>query len=90
VLNVYWPRFDRFWFEEEIDEIEAEHYDLIRRYNNDHHIKQIIDSYKHMMSFNEAWDKISIPFNQLRQLCGGLVTTFPNTTSVESDFSILK
>jgi hypothetical protein len=27
---------------------------------------------------------------QLRQLCDGLATAFPNTTSVESDFSIVK
>jgi hypothetical protein len=42
------------------------------------------------VSFNEAWDKIGIPFNRLRQFCDGLATAFPNTTSVESDFSILK
>jgi hypothetical protein len=27
---------------------------------------------------------------QLRQLCGGLATAFPNMTYVESDFSIIK
>jgi hypothetical protein len=42
------------------------------------------------VSFNEAWDTIDIPFNWLRQFCGGLATAFPNTTSIESDFSILK
>jgi hypothetical protein len=87
VLNIYRPRLDRFWSEEEIDEIEVEWRDLIKRYNNDQHIEQIINSYKHTMSFNEAWDKIGIPFNRLRQFCSGLATTFPNTTSVELDFS---
>jgi hypothetical protein len=90
VLNIYRPRLDRFWSEEEIDEIEVEQRDLIKRYNNDQHIEQIINSYKHTVSFNEAWDKIGVPFNRLRQFCGGLATTFPNTTSVKSDFSILK
>jgi hypothetical protein len=90
VLNIYKPRLDRFWSKEEIDEIEAEQHNLIRRYNNDQHIKQIIDSYKHTVSFNEVWDKIGVPFNQLRQFCSGLATAFPNTTSIESDFSILK
>jgi hypothetical protein len=83
VLNIYRPRLDRFWFEEEIDEIEAEQHDLIRRYNNDQHIEQIIDSYKHTVSFNEAWDKIGVPFNWLHQFCDELATTFPNTPSVE-------
>jgi hypothetical protein len=87
---VYQPRFDCFWFEEEINEIEAEQHDVIRRYNNDQHIKQIIDLYKHTMSFNEAWDKIGFPFNWLCQFYDGLATMFPSMTSVESDFSILK
>jgi hypothetical protein len=90
VLNIYRPRLDRFWSEEEIDEIEVEQRDLIKRYNNDQHIKQMINSYKHTVSFNEAWDKIGVPFNRLCQFCGGLATAFPNTTSVELDFSILK
>jgi hypothetical protein len=43
-----------------------------------------------MMSFNEAWDKINVPFNWLRQICGGLAMTFLNMMLVESDFSNLK
>jgi hypothetical protein len=90
VLNVYWPCLDHFWSKEEIDKIEVEQRNLIKRYNNNQHIKQIIDSYKHTMSFNEAWDKIGVPFNRLCPFCGGLTMAFSNTTLVESDFSILK
>ena len=28
-------------------------------------------------------------FNDLRDFCGGIATIFPNTASVESDFSLL-
>jgi len=63
---------------------------VIRQYKNDQHIKQIIDSYKHTVSFNEAWDKINVPFNQLCQFCDKLAMAFPNMTLVESNFSILK
>ncbi len=35
VLNVYKPHLAHFWSEEEIDDIEVEQHDLIRRYNND-------------------------------------------------------
>ncbi len=90
MLNMYWPRLDHFWSEEEIDKIETEQRNLIMRYNNNHHIKQIIDSYEHTISFNEVWDKIGIPFNQLHQFYDGLATTFPNMMSIESIFSILK
>ncbi|CAK9863763.1 unnamed protein product [Sphagnum jensenii] len=54
VLNIYRPHLDHFWSEEDIDEIEVEQRDLIKRYNNDQHIEQIINSYKHTVSFNEA------------------------------------
>ncbi|CAM6031650.1 unnamed protein product [Sphagnum compactum] len=39
VLNIYRPRLDRFWSKEEIDKIEVEQRDLIKRYNNDQHIE---------------------------------------------------
>jgi hypothetical protein len=90
MLNVYWRHLDCFWFEKKINKIEAEQRDLIKQYNNDQHIKQIIDSYKHIMSFDEVWDKIGNPLNRLRQFCGGLAMAFPNMMLVESNFSILK
>jgi hypothetical protein len=34
MLIVYRPRLEHFWFEEEINEIEAKQRNLIRRYNN--------------------------------------------------------
>jgi hypothetical protein len=86
VLALLWSLLVR----KEIDMIEVEQRDLIKWYNNDQHIKQIIDLYKHMVSYNEVWDKITVPFNQLCQFCGGLTTMFPNTTLIELDFSILK
>jgi len=42
------------------------------------------------MKFNDAWEALGIQFATLRTFCGGLVTLFPNSTSVESDFSVLK
>ena len=40
--------------------------------------------------FNNAWDDLQGQFDHLRAFSGGLATAFANTTSVESDFSILK
>ncbi|CAM6007707.1 unnamed protein product [Sphagnum balticum] len=85
-----WIKVVYKWSEEEIDEIKAKQCNLIKRYNKDQHIKQIIDLYKHTVSFNEAWDKNGVPFNRLCQFYSGLATTFLNMMSVESDFSILK
>ena len=41
-------------------------------------------------TFSEAWEKLQPRFPALCELCGGLATVFPNTATVESDFSILK
>jgi hypothetical protein len=90
VLDVYRPRLREFWSDDKIDIIEQHHRELLRRYNSEPAVKNIIDSYKYTVDFDEAWDKLGIPFVELRQFCGGLATSFPNTTSVESDFSILK
>ena len=51
--------------------------------------RTIVEDIIRDMFFNDAWD--SVPgCKRLRTFCGGLATVFPNTTSVESDFSILK
>jgi hypothetical protein len=53
-------------------------------------VKVALDMHDEKTLFKEAWDCLKGRFMQLRQLCGGLATTFPNTTSIESDFSIIK
>jgi len=37
--------------------------------------------------FQDAWDMV-LRFKRLQSFCGSLASVFPNTTSVESDFSI--
>jgi hypothetical protein len=51
----------------------------------------IVDQHDHTTSFNEAWNSFDgTRFDQLRRLCAELATVFPNSTSVESNFSIFK
>ncbi|KAH9572370.1 hypothetical protein CY35_02G145300, partial [Sphagnum magellanicum] len=74
VLDKYRDRFLKFWTFDECEEIEADHRDLLKMYCDD-----------------ENMGNDCVPqFKRLRAFCGGLATIFPNTTSVESDFSILK
>jgi hypothetical protein len=44
------------------------------------------------MTFNDTWDAVpqQARVERLRAFLGGLATAFVNTTTVESDFSILK
>ncbi|KAG9416837.1 hypothetical protein AC1031_001229 [Aphanomyces cochlioides] len=50
-----------------------------------------VTSVDYQTMFNDGWDALgTAQYQSLRQYAAGLATVFPNTTSVESDFSILK
>jgi hypothetical protein len=73
-----------------VEQIEAEHRELLKLYNTDTILHDIIDKHDHTTTFNDAWDCAPGRFKRMRSFCGGLATVLANTTSVESDFSILK
>jgi hypothetical protein len=58
-------------------------------YRNNNNMRNVIDKHDVNTLFNDAWDCVP-RFKRLRAFCGGLVTIFPNTMSIENDFSILK
>ncbi|CAK9194682.1 unnamed protein product [Sphagnum troendelagicum] len=79
------------WTDDQINAIENYHRELLRAYHRENNISLIVDQHDHTTSFNEAWDSLDgARFDQLRRFCTVLATIFPNSTSVESDFSILK
>ncbi len=60
-------------------------------YRKENGISSIVDQHDHTTSFNEAWDSLDgVRFDQLHRFYAELATVFPNSTLVESDFSILK
>jgi hypothetical protein len=59
-------------------------------YASDQILRVAIDRHTIETSFDDAWDCAPVRFGHLQSFCGGLATVFTNTTSVESDFSILK
>ena len=94
IASILTPNLERlrlYFSEADIDAIDQDHRVLFKAYHDEVGIKGIIDSHSHNTKFNEAWDSIgTVRFLQLRRFCVGLATVFANTTSVESDFSILK
>jgi hypothetical protein len=70
--------------------IEVEHHELLKLYASDIVLRGIIDKHNDMTTFNDAWDCVLGQFEHLRSFCDGLATVLANTTSIESDFSILK
>ena len=63
---------------------------MLLAYAREPSIKEVLDAHDHKTFFNDAWDSVNTRFVTLRQFCGGLASMFPNTTSVESDFSMVK
>jgi hypothetical protein len=70
--------------------VESEHRELFVVYVCEPDVKVALNKHDKKTFFNEVWDCLKGRFMQQRQLCGGLTTVFSNTTSVESDFSIVK
>ena len=89
VLNAYRDRLEKFWMPEQVEGIEANHRDLIKMFRDDDAMRNAIGKHDANTLFNDACDCV-LRFKQVRAFCGSLATIFPNTTSVESDFSILK
>ncbi len=78
------------WSKIGVEQIEVEHRELLKLYAFDIVLRGIIDKHNDMTTFNDAWDYVLGQFEHLRSFCGRLATVLANTTSVESDFSILK
>ncbi len=79
------------WTDDQINAIENDHHKLLTAYCRENGILSIVYQHDHTTSFNEAWDSLDgARFDQLCRFCAGLATVFPNSTLVESDFSILK
>ncbi len=90
VLEPYRSHLSLHWSVEKIDLVEAKHHDLIKFCKDDSVLRATINKHDHKTMFDDVWDVLPSQFDHLRSFCGGLATVFPNTTSVESDFSILK
>lgn len=90
VLDPFRQHLEKFWSAEQITKIECDHKDMLLAYACEPSIKEILDVHHHKMFFNDAWDSVKTRFLTLHQFCGGLAFAFPNTTSVESDFSVVK
>jgi hypothetical protein len=90
VLEPYRDHILAFWSFEDVDQTQADHRDLLNLYASDQILRVAIDRHTIETSFNDAWDCAPGWFDHLRSFGGGLATVFANTTSVETNFSILK
>ena len=90
VLDPYCLHIAKFWTVEQIDQIERDHKDLLKSFIEESATKALIKKHDVKTMFNNAWNDLPRRFLHLRDSCGGFGSAFANTTSVESDFSVLK
>ncbi len=90
VVDQYRGHLTKHWSADLIDKAESEHRELFAVYARKPDVKAALNKHDEKTFFNETWDCLKGCFMKLRELCGGLATTFPNTMSAESDFSIVK
>ncbi|KAI9915742.1 hypothetical protein PsorP6_007650 [Peronosclerospora sorghi] len=94
VLDKYRAHIGLYWSAEDVEQVEADHrvndVGLVKAYNQEPSTKALIDEHTLKTNFNDVWASIGNRFTFLRRFSGGLAVAFANTTSVESDFSVLK
>ena len=74
-----------------VDLIADEHRALIMHYRTDDVLRREIDSLDSTSSFVDAWSVLGKKsFPNLMEFCGVIATLFPGTSTVESDFSVLR
>ncbi len=89
-MEAYRKHISTFWSLEDVDQTEADHRNFLNLYALDQILRIAFDRHTIEMSFDDAWDSAPGRFDHLRSFCGGLAIVFTNTTSIESDFFILK
>jgi hypothetical protein len=53
-------------------------------------VKSSIDSFDDSAAYRDAWISLHNTYPLLEKFVGGLATIFPGTSTVESDFSVVK
>ena len=88
----YHYRLSCTWDESRIHRIDEQHKHLLYAIEREQRLKSSIDKMTASTEFSEAWGSPGLKdrFPDLVQFLGGLACPFPNTATVESDFSVLK
>ena len=89
-LQRHRQRLEHTFSAEKIEQIGRQHKTLCDSYNRQPDVKNSIDSFDDASSFHDAWIGFHNAYPLLQRFAGGLATIFPGTSTVESDFSVVK
>jgi hypothetical protein len=90
IIRLQTERLSNFWSPQGIELIEQDFQDLRAAYDREPSLKQVMDQCDSKTSFEQGWSYVQERFPHLMNFCGGMATAFPGTSTVESDFSIVK
>ena len=90
IVRRHAARLSVHWNAQSIELIEQEFQDLRAAYDREPSLKQALDECDHKTTFVKGWGYVQERFRHLKKFCGGLATAFPGTSTVESDFSVVK
>ncbi|CAK9879059.1 unnamed protein product [Sphagnum jensenii] len=89
-LQRHRERLDYTFSNEEIENIGPQHKVLCDLYRRQPDVKSSIDSFNDSAAYRDAWIGLHNMYPLLEKFVGGLATIFPGTSTVESDFSVVK
>ncbi|CAK9260470.1 unnamed protein product [Sphagnum jensenii] len=89
-LQRHRERLDYTFSNEEIENIGHQHKVLCDSYRRQPDVKSSIDSFDDSAAYHDAWIGLHNTYPLLEKFVGGLATIFPGTSTVESDFSVVK
>jgi hypothetical protein len=89
-LQRHRERLDYTFSNEEIENIGRQHKALCDSYRCQPDVKSSIDSFDNSAAYRDAWIGLHNTYPLLEKFVGGLATIFPGTSTVESDFSVVK
>ena len=78
------------WSPTQIQLIETQFQQLATLVARDEKLREQFAACGNTTTFKEAWELVGGRYDDLRDFCGGLSTAFPSTSTVESDFSLVK
>jgi hypothetical protein len=89
-LQRHRERLDYTFSNEEIETIGRHHLALYDSYHRQPDLKSSIDSFDDSAAYRDAWIGLQNMYPLLERFVGVLATIFPGTSTVESDFLVVK
>lgn len=77
------------FLDEGVDDLESQFKDFDSKYHNDDVFKKLVQDTSELKTFAEAWGWLYRQYPMLVAFAGGMATTFPGTSTIESNFSVI-